>query len=149
VPQSVHSSSSSGSNGDIVVDDDSYRPVNNLACVCCVWPLPFFIQVIGLNFHCLRLNIFFIWMIAVGVTYIMCIVISSHTQHTPCDRFIVSQTINRSQVVCCMHAAVLYFQARVRCVLHVSFPSADYICSQNIWIQKYYLYYCIICFKDF
>lgn len=65
VPQSLHSSSgsSSVSNGNIVVDDDSDRTVNNLAHMCCVWPLPFLIQVIGLSFHCLGLNIFFIWMI--------------------------------------------------------------------------------------
>ena len=66
----------------------------------------------------------------------MFIVISSYTQHTPCDRFIVCQTTNRSQLVCCVHAAVLYIQARMRCVFHVSLPSIDYICSQKSGIKS-------------
>jgi len=31
----------------------------------------------------------FIWTVPIGVTFMMCIDNSSHTQHIPCDRFIV------------------------------------------------------------
>lgn len=36
----------------------------------------------------------FILSIPIGVTFTMCIDISNHTQHTPCDRVLSGQTIN-------------------------------------------------------